>query len=551
MRCWWLLLGASAHFLEDPNDQRLVEDLLERMTLEEKVGQLELLSRPWGDDFNGESAQWSQVLARARNGTLGAVFNGQGVAINRELQRVAVEESRLGIPLIFAADIWHGMWTIFPTPLAEAASWDVTLAEQTARASAVEATASGLMWTFSPMVDTARDQRWGRNGEGAGEDPVLGAALAAARVRGFQGPDLKAADSLASCLKHFAGYAGATAGLDYSESDVSEATLRDVFLPPFQAGIEAGALSVMSAFQAVDGVPATGNKWLLTDVLRSELGFKGFVVTDYNADGELVNHGYAANGSDAARLALNAGVDMSMHSEVFRHLPELVANGSVATERVEDAARKVLSAKAAMGLLAEPYKTLDPTREWPQRQLEKLLEHDLLARRAARQSLVLLKNEGNTLPLPKCCRRIAVIGWWADSLDSDGLGVIWGNRSGSVTLLQGLRSAVSGPLRHARGSEADGPPEKGLEEATELARWADVVLLALGESSAMSGEGRSRTSLRLPRAQRALARAVRRAAPDTPQARKRKRVITRSASKTYRSVLIYKNNSKHIYIYII
>ena len=514
---WWLLLGASAHLLEDPNDERLVQDLLERMTLEEKVGQLELLSRPWGDDFNGESAQWSEVLARARNGTLGAVFNGQGVAINRELQRVAVEESRLGIPLLFGADVWHGMWTIFPTPLGEAASWDLQLAEATARASAVEATASGLMWTFSPMVDTARDQRWGRNGEGAGEDPLLGAAFAAARVRGFQGPDLKAQESLASCLKHFAGYAGATAGLDYSESDVSEATLRDVFLPPFRAGIEAGALSIMSAFQAVDGVPATGNKWLLTDVLRSELNFKGFVVTDYNADGELVNHGYAANGSEAARLALTAGVDMSMHSEVFRHLPELLAKGQVAQERLDDAVKKVLRAKAQMGLFERPYKSLDPAREWPKGQEEKQVEHDLLARRAARQSVVLLKNEKGTLPLPKCCRRLALIGWWGNSSDSEGLGVIWGNHSGQVTLLEGLREVTA--LRFTQGSEAERPLKGGLEEAAELARWADVVLLALGESSEMSGEGRSRTSLRLPKVQRQLAKAVRQAAPSTPQAR--------------------------------
>ena len=500
---------SHGHIPQDPEDEKIIEELMKKMTVEEKVGQLELLSRPWGDDFNGESAQWQDTINRTRAGRLGALFNGQGVEVNRALQRVAVEESRLGIPLIFGADVWHGMWTIFPVPLGEAASWEPSLAYETARATAVETTLSGLMWTFSPMVDTARDQRWGRNVEGAGEDPFLGEAFASARVRGFQGPDLKAEDSLASCLKHFAGYGGVLGGRDYSESDISEATFRDVFLPPFIAGIRAGAVSIMSAFQALEGVPATGNHWLLTEVLRNELGFEGFVVTDYNADGELVNHGFAANGSDAARLALSAGVDMSMHSEVFRNLPELLGNGSISQSRLDDAVRNVLRAKAAMGLFANPYKTLDPSKEWTKGHYAELQEeHDKLARRAGRRSLVLLKNDNNTLPLRKY-QRIAVIGWWSNSTDTDGVGVIWGNRSNTVTLLHGLQAVVdSNHLRFVQGSEVEKPIDGGIDKAVSAAQWADVVLLTLGESYQMIGEAKSVTQLRLPEAQQNLAEAV-------------------------------------------
>jgi beta-glucosidase len=293
-----------------------VEQLLAKMTVAEKAGQLGVFARPAGQDFNpGTGGGWNETVELLRNGSIGSLYNGAGVATNLALQRVAVEESRLGIPLIFGADVWHGMHTVFPIPLGEAASWDPGLAERTARATAVEATAAGIQWTYSPMVDVARDQRWGRVAEGAGEDPVLGSAFARARVRGFQGPDLAANDSMAACLKHYAGYGGVAAGLDYSAVDVSEATFRDVFLPPFAAGVAAGALSLMSAFVAIiGGVPASGSRWLQTDVLRGELGFDGFVVSDYEADAELIDHGFAANESDAANKALWAGVDMSMQS---------------------------------------------------------------------------------------------------------------------------------------------------------------------------------------------------------------------------------------------
>ena len=486
-----------------------IEVLLSSMTLKEKAGQLSLFARPWGSDFNGESPRWNTTLKWIRAGQVGGLFNGERVKTNRELQRIAVEESRLGIPLIFGADIWHGMWTIFPVPLGEAASWEPELAYQTARAAAKEATASGLMWTFSPMVDTARDQRWGRNIEGAGEDPFLGEAFARARVEGFQGPDLKSPDSLAACLKHFAGYGGALSGLDYSESDMSESTFRDVFLPPFIAGIKAGALSIMSAFQALGGVPVTGNHWLLTEVLRDELGFQGFVVTDYEADGQLVNHGFAANGSDAAKISLSAGVDMSMQSGIFQeHLPQLVSDGLLSLDRLDEAVRRILRAKAAMGLFDNPYRSLDPTKSWPNATM--IQEHDALARHAARKSLVLLKNDGAILPLKKCCQKIGVIGRWINSKDLDGVGVVWGNRSHGVTLMEGLRGAVQNQslLRATKGSGADEEIQGGLEKAAAVATWADVVILALGETSLHSGESRSRTEITIPEVQQDLAETV-------------------------------------------
>ena len=479
------------------------------MTIEEKAGQLSLFSRPKGSDFNGESHSWNKTLHSIRAGKVGGLFNGEGVKTNRELQRIAVEESRLGIPLIFGADIWHGMWTIFPVPLGEAASWEPQMAFQTARAAAKEATASGLMWTFAPMVDTARDQRWGRNIEGAGEDPFLGEAFARARVQGFQGADLKSPDSLAACLKHFAGYGGVLSGLDYSESDISESTFRDVFLPPFLAGIEAGSLSIMSAFQALEGIPVTGNHWLLTEVLRNELGFKGFVVTDYEADLQLVDHGFAANESDAARISLSAGVDMSMQSGIFQeHLPKLVSHRQVSVDRLDEAVRRILQAKAAIGLFDNPYRSLNLTMRGPNATM--LQEHDVLARQAARKSLVLLKNDGAILPLKKCCQKIAVIGWWINSRDSDGVGVIWGNQSHGVTLMQGLRGAVHNQslLRSTKGSDAERKIEHGFERAVEAATWADVVILALGEASNHSGESRSRTQITIPEVQEELAERV-------------------------------------------
>lgn len=487
-----------------------VEALIAKMTLEEKAGQLGVFARPGGSDFNpGTDGNWHDTVALLRKGLIGSLYNGAGVKANLKLQRIAVEESRLGIPMIFGADIWHGMSTVFPIPLGEAASFEPELAKKTARATADEATAMGIHWTYAPMVDVARDQRWGRVAEGAGEDPFLGQAFARARVQGYQGPDPAANDSLAACLKHFAGYGGVQAGLDYSAADTSQATFRDVFLPPFKAGIEAGALTLMSAFVSVlGGVPASGNRWLQTEVLRHELGFDGFVVSDYEADKELINHGYASNESDAAQKALWAGVDMSMQSGIYRtHLPSLVREGKVSLETLDDGVRRVLNVKSRMGLLDNPYRSLDLDREANRK---KGPGYDALARHVARQSVVLLKNSGGVLPLSKK-QKIALVGWWIDDQDNaEGVGVVWGDRSHVVTLAQGISDAVEDKanIRKVTASGVESLNEGGLEAATDAARWADVVVLALGEPTNYAGEAQSRTGIVIPEAQRDLAEAL-------------------------------------------
>ena len=507
-----------------------VTKLIARMTLEEKAGQLGVFARPGGSDFNpGTSSDWNATVLKIKNGEIGALFNGAGVKPNLVLQRVAVEESRLGIPLIFGADVWHGMHTVFPIPLGEAASWEPDLAALTARATAVEATASGLQWTYSPMVDVARDQRWGRVAEGAGEDPFLGSAFATARVTGFQGTNgLNDNASLISCLKHYAGYGGVAAGLDYSAADMSEATFRDVFLPPFKAGVDAGSLTLMSAFIAiVGGIPASGSRWLQTEVLRNELNFDGFVVSDYEADRELIDHGYAVNESDAARKALWAGVDMSMQSGLYNtYLPSLVRDGVLPLDVVDTAVRRVLESKARMGLFDDPYRSLDAATEAANAYVP---AHDKLARHVATRSVVLLKNSKNSvpptmnkaaggggavLPLSKKGQKIALIGWWVeDRLNAEGVGVIWGNVSGVVTLAEGVKAALTkedakANVRVVNGSGCEITLEGGIAAAVAAAAWSDVVVLALGEAKNFTGEAQSRTDITLPSQQLDLARAV-------------------------------------------
>ncbi len=339
------LLAAAQSPAQAPTDPR-IEALIARMTVEEKVGQLSLYGPadtniPGNPQANRRNAQLEADEVRA--GRVTGLFNNEGLTRKRELQRIAVQESRLGIPLIFGADVIHGFRTIFPMPLAEAASWEPALAERTARAAAVEASADGFRWTFAPMVDIARDARWGRGIEGAGEDPLLASRFAAARVRDFQGDDLSRADAMLATPKHFAGYGAAEGGLDYNTVDISERTLREVYLPPFRAALDAGALSLMSGFHEISGIPSTANPALLSGVLRGEWGFRGFVVSDYTADEELIAHGYAANGREAAKQAFLAGTDMSMQSGLYmRELPGLVAAGEVPMARLDDAVRRVL-----------------------------------------------------------------------------------------------------------------------------------------------------------------------------------------------------------------
>lgn len=499
-------------------DDRL-EALLARMTLEEKVGQLGIfadMARPFIPGINPEMNERdaNQTLDLVRTGRAGALFNGVGAALGREAQRVAVEESRLGIPLLFGADVIHGMRTVFPIPLGEASSFEPDLARRTARAAAVEATAAGLHWTFAPTVDVARDQRWGRVAEAAGEDVFLGCAFAAARVQGFQGNDLKAEDAMLATPKHFAAYGAVMGGLDYNSVEIAVGTLRDVHLPPFKAALDAGALTIMSAFNDINGVPASANHELMTVILRQEWDFKGFVVSDYTADFELVAHGYAGDDREATQLAFNAGLDMSMQSGLYgTHLGALVESGEVSLQTLDNSVRRVLAVKDAIGLFDNPYRSLDPQRE---SDLD-LSQHAGLAREAAQRSMVLLKNEGNLLPLPRSGKKIALIGPFAEDRDHlEGCWSLFGEKRIQVNLADGLRAAVAdaGVLSVVPGCGFEEAIEGGLQAAVAAARQADVVLLAVGEPQNYSGEAQSRHQIVLPAVQQALAEAV--AATGTP-----------------------------------
>jgi len=491
-----------------------IESLLARMTVEEKVGQLGVFAdmvRPFAPDVNPEAnvRNAEQVLEQVRAGRVGSLFNGVGAEAGRRIQQVAVEESRLGIPVILAADVIHGMRTVFPIPLGEAASFEPELARRTARATAVEATAAGIHWTYAPAVDIARDQRWGRGAEGAGEDVVLGCAFAAARVRGFQGDDLQATDALLATPKHFAAYGAVAGGMEYAQVDISPQTLRDVHLPPFKAAFDAGALAVMSAFNDINGVPASANRWLLTDLLRGQWGFDGVVVSDYTADMELVAHGYAADARDATAKAFLAGLDLSMQSGFYaEHLPALVESGQVPMALLDDSVRRMLQLKEAIGLFDDPYRSLDPARE---RDHSHIAAHDALAREAARRSVVLLKNEDAVLPLRTSGQKVALIGPFAQDRDNiEGCWTLFGDRSRYVALDVGLRVRLADPalLEVVAGCALEAPLDGGIEQAVAAARRADVVVLALGEPQRYSGEAQSRVEISLPAAQQALAEAV-------------------------------------------
>ncbi len=492
-----------------------LEQLLAAMTVEEKAGQLTLMAAAWSGGAAttlnpaGNGASFGEQLEQARQGRLTGVFNGNGAEMARQMQRAATGESRLKIPLIFAADVIHGFRTVFPVPLGEAASFDPDLARRTARAAAIEASAAGIDWTFAPMVDIARDARWGRSVEGAGEDVLLGQAMAAARVRGFQGDDLTGQRNLLACAKHFAAYGAAEAGLDYNTVDISERTLRDVYFPPFTAALDAGALSVMAAFNELSGIPATANPWLLTDVLRGEWQFSGLVLSDYTGDEELIAHGFAADAREATRLAFMAGTDVSMQSGYYiDHLPALVAAGDVPMARLDEAVRRVLAVKHKLGLFDDPFRRIDPKREKTRIRTPDMLA---LAREAGRRSIVMLKNDGDLLPLPRSGRRIAIIGPFASGQhDLVGPWNVYGTDADAVDLATGVRAAVAdaASVTVTPGSGVDAALAGGIAAAVTAANAADVVLLAIGESTNMSGEAQSRTSITVPEAQMALAEAV-------------------------------------------
>src|SRR5689334_7211276 len=482
-----------------------VDQLIARMTLEEKAGQLQLMASAWGGGAalalnppQGDS-NFPKQVEEARQGQLTGVFNGNGARMARILQTAAVKESRLKIPLIFGGDIIHGHRTIFPVPLAEVASFEPDLARRTAEAAAFEAAGAGIDWTFSPMVDVARDQRWGRGVEGGGEDPLLGRLFAAARVRGFQGADLKSNEHLLSCIKHFAAYGAAESGLDYNAVDISMRRLREVYLRPYKAGFDAGALSAMASFNEINGIPSTGNHWLMTELLRGEWGFEGFVVSDYTGDEEMIAAGYAKDGRDAARLAFLAGVDMSMQSGLYRqHLPSLVRSGAVPQAMLDESVRRVLTLKAMLGLFDDPFRRIDVKRETSRSMLP---QTRALAREAGRKAIVLLKNEGDLLPLPRSGKRIALIGpFAAGPHDLVGPWVVYGDDAKAVDLATGIRGALAdkSALIVVQGSGVEEPLAGGIDQAIAAARQADVVILAIGEGANMSGEAQSRTEIIVP-----------------------------------------------------
>ena len=492
-----------------------VDTLVQQMTVAEKAGQLSLMASAWGGGIApslnpaSRGPNFEGQLEEVRQMQLTGVFNGNGAEMARRMQTAAMNDARLKIPLIFAADIIHGHRTIFPIPLGEAASFDSSLAERTARMAAYEASASGIDWTFAPMVDIARDQRWGRTMEGAGEDVLLGELMAAARVRGFQGKDLKANDAMLACAKHFAAYGAAEAGLDYNTVDISERTLREVYLPPFRAAFDACALSTMASFNELSGIPATGNEWLLRDLLHDEWNFGGLVVSDYTGDEEMIAHGFAADAREATKLAFLAGVDMSMQSGFYRkHLPGLVEAGEVPMARLDESVRRVLVMKAKLGLFDDPFRRIDLKREKARIRTKPALD---LARESAKKSIVLLKNQGNLLPLPKAGKKIAIIGpFAAGPHDINGGWVVYGDNNQAVDLATGIKAAVkdAASVTIALGSGVEEPLAGGTEAAVAAANAADVVLLAIGESEKMSGEAQSRTEIVVPAPQQALAEAV-------------------------------------------
>ncbi len=503
--------------------EQQITELLQKMTLEEKVGQLNQYNGTW--DVTGPPPQSGDEKSRYDaliSGKVGSMLNVLSVAATREAQQMAVEKTRLGIPLIFGYDVIHGYRTMFPIPLAEAASWDLEAVELSARIAAVEASAAGVHWAFAPMVDIGRDARWGRVMEGSGEDTYLGSLVAAARVKGFQGADLSKPDTIAACAKHFAAYGFAEAGREYNTVDISDHTLHNVVLPPFKACVEAGVATVMNGFNELGGLPVTGNAYLQRDLLKGAWAFDGFVISDWASIGEMQMHGVAADKKEAAELAITAGSDMDMESNCYiETLADLVKSGAVDAELVDDAVRRVLRIKFRLGLFDDPYRYCDENRE-----KEKVgsAEHLQLAREVARKSIVLLKNENNILPLPKTGKTIGVIGPLAADKDVPlGSWRAQAITNSAISLLEGVQQAVDSntEILYAEGCKLavgersftqeltiNQDDTSGFAEAVAVAQKADVVLLAIGEDAWQSGEGRSLVSIELKGVQNALVKEI-------------------------------------------
>jgi beta-glucosidase len=489
-------------------DQR-VDSVLRLMTLDEKVGQMNQYNGPWA--ATGPLTNDDNLLTQIKEGKVGSMLNVTGVARTRELQDLAMQ-TRLRIPLLFGQDIIHGYRTTFPIPLAEAASWDLEAIERSARIAAIEASAAGVHWTFAPMVDIARDPRWGRVMEGAGEDPYLGSLIARARVKGFQGRGLGNTDAVMACAKHFAAYGAAVGGRDYNSVDMSLRQLHEVYLPPFKAALDAGAATFMNSFNDLNGIPATANKYLQRDILKGEWKFKGFVVSDWGSVGEMINHGYAKDNKDASMLATNAGSDMDMESRSnIQNLAQLVKEGKVKLSLVDDAVRRILRKKFEMGLFDDPYRFCNEAREKEQwnNQMNLDAEKDM-----ARKSIVLLKNEKQLLPLKKADsrRKIALIGPLVRSI-KEHLGFWsydWPDDSARITSIwdEVQKKVGDNKLLYAKGCNINDSSKTGFDEAISIAKDADIIIMSVGEARDMTGEAKSKSNIHLPGVQEELIKAV-------------------------------------------
>ena len=505
---------------QEKNADKKVDELLKKMTLNEKIGQLNQYSGFW--DFTGPVPKVGDAEKKYQDikaGLVGAMLNVKGVKNIYKLQKIAVEETRLGIPLLFGYDVIHGYKTISPIPLAESASWDLPAIQKSAEIAAEEAAAAGINWTFAPMIDVTRDARWGRVMEGAGEDTFLGIKIAEARIKGFQG-NLSSNKNIIACAKHFAGYGFAESGKEYNTVDVSNETLQNIIFPPFKAAVDNGVRSFMNSFNQLNGIPATGNKYLQRDILKGAWNFKGFVVSDWGSIKELVTHGYAKDNMDAAEIAINAGSDMDMESNVYiKYLNDLVKNGKVNEATIDDAVRRVLKVKFELGLFENPYKYCDEAYE--KVTVEKKEFHDGVLD-IAKKSIVLLKNEANLLPLKKSGKKIALIGSLANDKNSPlGNWRLAADDNTAVSVLEGLQKYKGNQLTYAKGADVivgetrfakevivNTTDKTGFEEAIATAKNANVVIMVLGENGYQSGEGRSRADIGLPGVQQELLEAV-------------------------------------------
>ncbi len=493
------------------NYEAKVDSLMALMTLQEKIGQTVMYGGSWDQTGPIVGANNGKLI---REGNMGGMLNAFTVKGTRDLQTIAVEDSRLGIPLLFGYDVIHGHRTIFPINLGMAASWDLKLIEESSRIAAEEASAEGLHWTFSPMVDISREPRWGRISEGAGEDVYLGSQIAKAYVRGYQGDDLSKPNTILACAKHYVAYGAPQAGRDYHTVNMSEGELRNVYLPPFKATVDAGIETFMSAFNELNGVPTSGNKFTLRDILREEWGFKGFVVSDYTSINEMVPHGYAKDEKDAARIGMNAGVDMDMMGGVYKdYLKELVEEGKVSEDYINEACRRILLAKFKLGLFDDPYRYIDEKREATTKYKPEFLAK---AREIAAASSVLLQNKNQTLPLSKDTKKIAFIGPLVkDEYDILGNWAAKGDRKGqAVSVFEGVSEYLkTNQIMYAKGCDILKDDTSGFDEAIAVSKQADVIVLVMGEGHHMSGEAASRTNLKIPGIQPKLIKKIREANP--------------------------------------